>query len=325
MNKDKPGVIYELRCEIDGEWYPFYVGESSNYRMRLAQHRAKSITEKTLVYTFIREELTPNNIRWDIFPVIHYPIGSPDDLEDEHIMNLLQQGVLLKNMKKGNANWMKNMMDMAADMKIRKITSYRAYRAQKEQESLDELTRKAEEKHQQWLIDEAVRKVEIEMEQRREEIRQKQIAQENEKQRQYRAQQEEKARLLKDQRAEKEKADKIVMEQRRIAAAAAKVNQEKRQAAKAAEELRIETLKKTCVAIKNKADEKKIDIQYPTSKLLDIINQQMLLTILNGGSSRMSDYPEFDIRRKALKDKEKAMLEISNRPKCVCELCGGAK
>ena len=159
MNKDKPGVIYELRLEIDGEWYPFYVGESSNYRMRLAQHRAASVTEKTLVYTFIREELTPNNIKWDIFPVIHYPIGSPDDLEDEHIMVLLQQGVLLKNMKKGNANWLQNMMDMAADMKTRKITSYRTYRAVKEQESLNELSRKAEEKHQQWLHEQAVERM----------------------------------------------------------------------------------------------------------------------------------------------------------------------
>lgn len=159
MNKDKPGVIYELRLEIDGEWYPFYVGESSNYRMRLAQHRAASVTEKTLVYTFIREELTPNNIKWDIFPVIHYPIGSPDDLEDEHIMVLLQQGVLLKNMKKGNANWLQNMMDMAADMKTRKITSYRTYRAVKEQESLYELSRKAEEKHQQWLHEQAVERM----------------------------------------------------------------------------------------------------------------------------------------------------------------------
>ena len=159
MNKDKPGVIYELRLEIDSEWYPFYVGESSNYRMRLAQHRAASVTEKTLVYTFIREELTPNNIKWDIFPVIHYPIGSPDDLEDEHIMVLLQQGVLLKNMKKGNANWLQNMMDMAADMKTRKITSYRTYRAVKEQESLNELSRKAEEKHQQWLHEQAVERM----------------------------------------------------------------------------------------------------------------------------------------------------------------------
>ena len=159
MNKDKPGVIYELRLEIDGEWYPFYVGESSNYRMRLAQHRAASVTEKTLVYTFIREELTPNNIKWDIFPVIHYPIGSPDDLEDEHIMVLLQQGVLLKNMKKGNANWLQNMMDMAADMKTRKITSYRTYRAVKEQESLYKLSRKAEEKHQQWLHEQAVERM----------------------------------------------------------------------------------------------------------------------------------------------------------------------
>ena len=159
MNKDKPGVIYELRLEIDSEWYPFYVGESSNYRMRLAQHRAASVTEKTLVYTFIREELTPNNIKWDIFPVIHYPIGSPDDLEDEHIMVLLQQGVLLKNMKKGNANWLQNMMDMAADMKTRKITSYRTYRAVKEQESLNELSRKAEEKHQQWLHEQVVERM----------------------------------------------------------------------------------------------------------------------------------------------------------------------
>ena len=201
MVKNKPGVIYELRFQIDEEWTPFYVGESSNHRMRMAQHRAAAISDTTHVYTFIREILVPKNIKWDIFPVKDYGEEGPADLEDEHIMSLLQQDIPLTNMKKGNANWMKNMMDMAADMKIRKITSYRQYRKIKEQESIDELSRKAEEKHQRWIIDDANRRADEEVERRMEEIRQRQLAQENEKQKQYRAQQEEKDRLLKEQRA----------------------------------------------------------------------------------------------------------------------------
>lgn len=156
MTKNKPGVIYELRFQIDDEWTPFYVGESSNHRMRMVQHRAAAVTGDTYVYTFIREVLVPKNIKWEMFEVLKYGEEGPSDLEDEHIMNLLQQDMALTNMKKGNANWMKNMMEMAADMKARKITSYRQYRKVKEQESLDEMSRVAEEKHAEWLRQEVI-------------------------------------------------------------------------------------------------------------------------------------------------------------------------
>lgn len=159
MKKDTPGVIYELRCCINDEWHPFYVGETSNPNNRYSQHRLASVTGDTLVYKFIREVLLPSDIEWGLFIVQEYPANSADDLEDEHIMTLLQQGILLKNMKKGSANWMQEMMDMAQDMTKRNINSYRQYRKIKEQESLDELTQKAEEKHRKWLYEESVERL----------------------------------------------------------------------------------------------------------------------------------------------------------------------
>jgi hypothetical protein len=159
MKKDTPGVIYELRCNINNEWHPFYVGETSNPSHRLSQHRIASVTGETLVYKFIREVLLPADIEWGLFIVQEYPANAADDLEDEHIMKLLQQGILLKNMKKGNSNWMQNMMEMAKDMTKRNINSYRQYRKIVEAETLEELTRQAEEKHRQWLHREAVERM----------------------------------------------------------------------------------------------------------------------------------------------------------------------
>jgi hypothetical protein len=186
MKKDTPGVIYELRCCIDEEWHPFYVGETSNPRFRLTQHRTAMVTGDTLVYKFIREVLLPADIEWGLFVVQEYPANSADDLEDEHIMKLLQQGILLKNMKKGSANWMQEMMDMANDMTKRNINSYREYRHIKEQETLDELTLKAEEKHKQWLHEEAVdrmkrdtrakRQIDLEKERERHELSKANVA-----------------------------------------------------------------------------------------------------------------------------------------------------
>jgi len=52
----QPGIIYELRCNIDGVWHPFYVGETINKATRLGQHQVSanhSTEESTLVYRFI--------------------------------------------------------------------------------------------------------------------------------------------------------------------------------------------------------------------------------------------------------------------------------
>lgn len=180
MIKDKPGYIYELRCKINDEWHPFYVGETTNPSNRFSQHRIASVTGDTLVYKFIREMLLPSEIEWGLFIVQEYPAGSADDLEDEHIMTLLQQGILLKNMKKGNKNWMENMMNIAEEMNKRNLTSYREYRKIKEQETLEQMTKEADEKHKKWLHQQAVermkkdtrakRAIDVEMERKRHEL-----------------------------------------------------------------------------------------------------------------------------------------------------------
>ena len=71
----QPGIIYELRCEIDGEWHPFYVGETINKATRLGQHRVSANNAddtSTLVYRFIHDYLDAGNIEWDLFEVDQY-------------------------------------------------------------------------------------------------------------------------------------------------------------------------------------------------------------------------------------------------------------
>jgi len=144
------GIIYELRCLIGSEWHPFYVGRTENQRQRIQGHRSSARTGNTLVYQFIRQQLTANNIPWDLFPVETYD-GDYVDQEDEHIMSLLYEGVHLKNMKKGDANWMARRQAEATDMRHRGIKSYRKY---KEQLTLERQEQLAAERHAKWLADE---------------------------------------------------------------------------------------------------------------------------------------------------------------------------
>lgn len=165
----QPGVIYELRCEIDGAWHPFYVGETINKATRLGQHKvsANNADEtSTLVYRFIHDYLDAGNIEWSLFEVDQYGAEGPEALEDEHIMRLLVEGVALKNTKKGNANWMTERIAVADDMRKRNITSYRKY---KEILSYEEQERRVNEAN-------ALR-VEIELAKQQELTRQEQIRQ----------------------------------------------------------------------------------------------------------------------------------------------------
>ena len=139
----EPGIIYELRCYIQHEWHPFYVGETTNPERRLAQHQAAVAQGDTAVYEFIREILLPNQIPWDMFEIEKYGTEGPTDREDECIMNLLYRAVRLKNMKKGNATWMQERERTAIDMRQRGISSYRKY-----QEVIS-----LEEKHAKWIAE----------------------------------------------------------------------------------------------------------------------------------------------------------------------------
>lgn len=145
----EPGCIYELQVCVDGEWYAFYVGETTNTDRRLAEHQwaAKNATEaSTLVYRTIHYQFEPAGCEWRMMPVHAYGAEGPEDAEDEHIMMLLRQGVTLTNEKKGNAAWMTQRVAEAQDMVQRKITSYRKYREVITQEQADA-------KHAEWLKD----------------------------------------------------------------------------------------------------------------------------------------------------------------------------
>ena len=143
------GIIYELRCCINNEWHPFYVGRTEHQHQRLQGHRSSIINGTTLVYQFIREQLVPANIAWDLFPVDVYDDDYIDQ-EDEHIMMLLVEGIILKNMKKGDATWMQRRQAEAGDMRRRGLTSYRTYR---QQLTLEEQERIAAERHERWLAE----------------------------------------------------------------------------------------------------------------------------------------------------------------------------
>ena len=143
----EPGYIYELQVCVDGEWYAFYVGETTDPDRRLSEHQwaAKNATESsTLVYRTISQQFEPAGCEWRMIPVHEYGAEGPEDAEDEHIMMLLRQGTTLTNEKKGNAVWMQTRVREAQDMVHRKITSYRKYREVIDQEA-------ANARHAGWI------------------------------------------------------------------------------------------------------------------------------------------------------------------------------
>jgi hypothetical protein len=147
MNRQAGGIIYELRCCINGEWHPFYVGRTNDQRRRLNEHITSTRVGTTLVYQFIREQLEPAGVVWDLFPVDAYSDDYVDQ-EDEHIMSLLYDGIRLKNMKKGDATWMTRRVAESNDMVQRGIKSYRQY---KKIIDLEQQTQQAEQKHNLWI------------------------------------------------------------------------------------------------------------------------------------------------------------------------------
>lgn len=150
------GVIYDLGF-IDprnNQRHIFYVGESHNPAQRLIDHKraGKNATEEsTLVYQAIKK-LDDAGIKWNMYVLEEYGQEGPTDLEDEWIMRRLYSGWKLKNMKKGNANWMAEREAAAADMRVREISSYRKY---KEILSQEEKQAEADRKHAEWMRKEA--------------------------------------------------------------------------------------------------------------------------------------------------------------------------
>lgn len=147
-----PGVIYDIGIvdPFTKTRIPFYVGETSDPTERLKAHTraGKSADdESTLVYQTIRA-LDDACIAWTMEPLAEFGEEGPTDLEDEWIMKHLYSGYKLKNMKKGNANWMAEREACASDMRSRSISSYRKY---KEVLSVEEKQAEAERKQAEWI------------------------------------------------------------------------------------------------------------------------------------------------------------------------------
>jgi len=148
----EPGIIYDIGV-IDPQTntrIPFYVGETCDPEGRLLAHKRagrNADDSSTLVYQYIKL-LDENNLIWTMETLAKFEQEGPTDLEDEWIMRYLYDGCQLKNMKKGNANWMAEREAAASDMRKRGINSFRKY---KEVLSVEEKQAEADRKHAEWL------------------------------------------------------------------------------------------------------------------------------------------------------------------------------
>lgn len=167
-----PGIIYDIGI-IDPatkDRIPFYVGETSDPEERLKAHKRagkNADDESTLVYQTIRA-LDDAGVEWTMETLAEFDKEGPTDLEDEWIMKHLYSGYRLKNMKKGNANWMAEREACAADMRKRSISSFRKY---KETLSIEEKEAEAARKHAEWMRQETERTERERLQAKGEEIR----------------------------------------------------------------------------------------------------------------------------------------------------------
>lgn len=151
----EPGIIYDLGF-YDPETTtrnPFYVGETTNRKIRLDKHKQEGKNPKPDAedkYHFIKQ-LNDRDLKWDMKELATYGNDGPADLEDEWVMKYLFDGITLTNMVRGSDRWIKNMEDrdkVSADMKQRGISSYKKYKEILTEEER-EMQRLA--KHAEWM------------------------------------------------------------------------------------------------------------------------------------------------------------------------------
>jgi hypothetical protein len=152
-----PGVIYELG-PVGPNWNPFYVGESHNPDCRINGHVSSTKHSQTDVYKHTRQ-LDAAGVPWEMRKVDSYGTEGPTDKEHDHIIKNIKAGHKLKNMKKGNQQWMAEMESAAKEMTDLNMTSYSGYKAHKKAIEDAERDRIREEKHKRWAIEhEAMRR-----------------------------------------------------------------------------------------------------------------------------------------------------------------------
>ena len=147
-------IIYELRFFAGEQWNSFYVGRTTRPKERFYEHcrNAKTANDDSyLVYRFIKNELMPLGIEFEMNELERFNPEDYIDQEDEHIVSLLLDGAKLKNMKKGDANWLANRQQAADDMRQRGMTSYRKYR---ETLSYEEQQRRVDDANAKRITDE---------------------------------------------------------------------------------------------------------------------------------------------------------------------------
>lgn len=193
-----PGIIYDLGY-LDPNTNtrtPFYVGETSNPKQRLIEHQRagkNADNDSTRVYQTIKA-FDEQGIKWSMETIVEYGSEGPTDLEDEWIVNHIKNGYELRNMKKGNANWLEERQTAAREMTKRGINSYRKYREVITQEELNA-------KHAKWLREEEEKK-QLLISKTKAELARKQILEDTAKKQAEVMRQ----KALEQERAEKERA-----------------------------------------------------------------------------------------------------------------------
>lgn len=239
----EPGIIYDIGV-IDPQTdtrIPFYVGETCDPDGRLLAHKRagkNADDSSTLVYQYIKL-LDENNLKWTMETLAKFEQEGPTDLEDEWIMRHLYDGCKLKNMKKGNANWMAEREACATDMRVRGINSFRKY---KEVLSVEQQQAEADRKHAEWMREQTERDKAQAKAAAAREIIEAQMAEQRAEQIEKNRLQDERTAKIKAEAAARWEADRPAREARMKAVAEA--NQAKEDAKQAAIAARIEAQKR---------------------------------------------------------------------------------
>lgn len=139
--------IYALYFGDDAVRAYFYVGHTTDPERRLKEHKRSAVNGTEDKYQYIRQELDPHNIKWDMEVIKTIPDGEyPPDYERYYVIKYTLEGHPLQNMKHGDLSKRKELEEQLADTSIRSVESVRADRLRREKLAQEEQERKAFEK-----------------------------------------------------------------------------------------------------------------------------------------------------------------------------------
>ena len=125
--------IYALYWEYEAKRHYFYVGHTNDIKTRLTTHRRSSKTGSEDKYVYIRKELEPAGVEWNIELIKDIPDGEyPPDYERYYVIQYIRAGHPLKNMKHGDLEKHKEIEEQVADLAIRTVVDVKADRIKRD-------------------------------------------------------------------------------------------------------------------------------------------------------------------------------------------------